>query len=588
MSAIGTGDLFYELTVVEYLHPDITFESPDTVVVPALGRTTWTVTATVPEGSTATIGRLELSTPVPEGLEVMDTRLVREDKPGAGDEVRIETILTSTSTGAYRMQPIVLSYTIVPDGDIPAVTRRPSGVIEAYLDGVVFMVIEPPSLPSGFGGLAVLERLPLVVCKEVFTIVASSYVGHVMSLTVAIHPSVELEDAMVLRVVDTLPEGFRVLSGDDEMSSISDDGALVWETRAGVLPKTFVYSIGESGPAPAKSLVESRPAVVESDEGHVLGVSNIATFGSEGVVYRVQKRYSSVDVRAFEPVDVHLEVTTTMGGIPFAVVQDQVPPGFMLLEETIHRAGTDVVASTVSGSTVTFYIMHLTSTEITYSIAPVMQGRVVAPRARVYPLFSPHNEALSDSGILLVRPAEDSTTPPKEAPTGGSPGVDGQPYFAAPDVRLLVPLQGFDSREHITGVAETIHATVHNPTETTVVVPVVLVDRNVGSLWRGNVTLSPGQTVQVQITWTPEVGGHLLYVAAGGETVDLPAIYLDEDNAPRTETAPSTSPWDLPWGVTLLAIGCMVLLAMITAMMLVVGRRLLRRSRNRREPGRKR
>ncbi|MCK5415268.1 MAG: hypothetical protein KAJ35_07795, partial [Thermoplasmata archaeon] len=165
VNAQGSGDLFYELTVVEYLHPDITFETPDTVVLPALGRTTWTVKATVPEGSAATLGRLELSSPIPSGLQVIDTQLVRGATGSGGEEVLIETTLTGLAVGAYRIQPLVLSYTIVPAPDHPGVIRRPSAVIEAYLDGVVFIVTEGPTFPSLGSGLAVLERLPIVIDK---------------------------------------------------------------------------------------------------------------------------------------------------------------------------------------------------------------------------------------------------------------------------------------------------------------------------------------------------------------------------------------------------------------------------------------
>ncbi len=539
VNAEGSGDLFYELTVVEYLHPEVTFSTPDTVVMPALGRTTWTVTASIPPSSAATVGRLEATTPLPEGLVQVDRQLVREDTDGSR-EVRVETTLTSTRVGAYRLQPLVLSYTIVPAEGLPGVIKRPSSIIEAYLDGVVFIVTQPPTAPAWGSGMAVLDELPLVIDKGVDTVVSPDGVFRVVALTVAELPGYELPGETRVIVTDFPPEGFRTRAHDDRAHTTAE-GEVVWDLEVADLPVVLIQTVEEVEPSDGPVLFETRPAVAETGDGHVLGVSNAPTFGSEGVVYRVQKRYSAVDVRAFEPVDVHLNVTTTLAGIPFAVVVDQVPPGFIIDEASLRRHRPDVVAHTVTGSTVAFYIPHLRETEIEYTIIPVLAGRVVAPRARVYPMFTPEMDVWSGSEMLSVWPAPEVAdpvpevpgTPPAEAPD--VPEVPEVPGVTLPPLVLLVPEQGLTERNLREGRLEWVHVTVHNPAASSREVPLRLKDVLLGVLWRENVTMAPGETRHVQMPWTPQAGGRVLSVVAEDQTVDLPYVYVEEVKPTETQ-----------------------------------------------------
>jgi len=292
-------------------------------------------------------------------------------------------------------------------------------------------------------------------------------------------------------------------------------------------------------------------------------------------VYRVQKRYSSVDTRAFEPVDVHLNVTTTLQGIPFAAIVDQVPPGFILDESSLNNAGPGVVATTVTGSTITFFIPYLRSTEIIYTIMPVLQGRVVAPRARMYPMFSPENDVLSNSNMLVIRAApqevdQPTIAPVYETPQGREPPEAPQLSEAAQrPVVLLVPDQGLYERRHKAGMTETIHATLHNPGISTLVVDLILRDVLIGAVWRGNVTLGPGETRQVQIPWTPLGGGRVLSVMADGQTVDLNYIYVE--GGVGTETPSQSSLWASTSGVVLFALAGLAV--MVLASLLFVRHR---------------
>jgi hypothetical protein len=313
----------------------------------------------------------------------------------------------------------------------------------------------------------------------------------------------------------------------------------------------------EVEPSDSPMLFDTRPALATSVSGHVLGVSNAPTFGSEGVVYSVQKRYSRVDVQAFEPVDVHLNITTTDLGIPFVAVVDQVPPGFILDETSLLGAGPGVVATTVSGSSITFFIPYLRSTQITYTIMPVFQGRVVAPMARVYPMFTPENDVLSNSNMLLIWAAPQEADPSPVAPIQSPPLVKDLPDAPLPPVVLMVPYQGLDGRRHVVGRTETVHVTLHNPGTSSRVVDLLLRDVLIGAVWRGNVTLEPGETRQVPIPWIPEAGGRVLSVVADDQTVDLPDVYVEDGPGIETNSLRS-SPWASFQGVALFVLAGLV------------------------------
>jgi hypothetical protein len=405
-------------------------------------------------------------------------------------------------------------------------------------------------------------------------------VFHVVALTVVQMPGLELPGGTAVRVTDAAPEGFQTRAHDDRAHTTSD-GHVVWDLTVADLPAVLVQTVEETAPSEGPALFGTRPAVAETVNGHVLGVSNAPTFGSEGVVYRVQKRYSAVDVRAFEPVDVHLNVTTTLEGIPFAAVVDQVPPGFIIDEASLRLPGPGVVAHTLSGSTVTFFIPHLRETEITYTIVPVLAGRVVAPRARVFPMFTPEMDVLSNSNMLLVRPAPEEVDPspsgPAVRPPDGPevPEPPGPPEIPAPPVVLMVPEQGLERRLLREGRLEWVHVTVHNPATDAREVPLHLRDQLLGVVWRENLTLGPGETRHVQVPWTPEVGGRLLVVTVDGQTEELPYVYVEE--------APSggTAGWSLDLsGTTGLLVFALVGLVVMVMASMGASRFLIRR-RNR-------
>ena len=134
---------------------------------------------------------------------------------------------------------------------------------------------------------------------------------------------------------------------------------------------------------------------------------------------------------------------------------------------------------------------------------------------------------------------------------------------------LLVPDQGLDERRHKAGRTETIHVTLHNPGTSTWVVDLILRDVLIGTVWRGNVTLGPGETRQVQVPWTPEDGGRILSVIADGQTVDLPYVYVE--GGAGTETPPQSSLWASTQNVVLSALA--VLVVMVLASMLFVWHR---------------
>ncbi|MCK5253425.1 MAG: hypothetical protein KAQ96_10760, partial [Thermoplasmata archaeon] len=266
----------------------------------------------------------------------------------------------------------------------------------------------------------------------------------------------------------------------------------------------------------------------------------------------------------------------TLLGIPFAAVVDQVPPGFILDESSLIHPGPGVVATTVSGSTITFFIPYLRSTEITYTIMPVLQGRVVAPRARMYPMFSPENDVLSNSNMLVVRAALQEADQPTIAPVYVIQQGQEPPEAPQPPVDLLVPDQGLDERRHKAGRTETIHVTLHNPGTSTWVVDLILRDVLIGAVWRGNVTLGPGETRQVQVPWTPEDGGRVLSVMADGQTVDLPYVYVERGAG--TETLPQSSLWAGTPGVVLLVLAGLVIMV-LSSMIFVRHRRNASRDR---------
>lgn len=149
-------------------------------------------------------------------------------------------------------------------------------------------------------------------------------------------------------------------------------------------------------------------------------------------------------------------------------------------------------------------------------------------------MFTPENDVLSNSDMLLVRAAPQVVDPDPVEPMVAPPAATEVPEPPLPPVVLLVPEQGMTGRRLVEGRTETVHVTVHNPAPSARDVDLRLRDVLLGVVWRGSVTLGPGETRHVQVPWTPEAGGRVLSVAADGRSVDLPHVYVEE--APSTES----------------------------------------------------
>jgi hypothetical protein len=102
---------------------------------------------------------------------------------------------------------------------------------------------------------------------------------------------------------------------------------------------------------------------------------------------------------------VHLRFGSSVDSRFYVAVEDILPPGFEADRSSLEAIVDPRVQSfCVRGDRVTFFIDTLEGTmELNYSIIPTLAGNIVAPPARLFPMYSPQDVVFSTATELTVR-----------------------------------------------------------------------------------------------------------------------------------------------------------------------------------------
>jgi hypothetical protein len=108
-----------------------------------------------------------------------------------------------------------------------------------------------------------------------------------------------------------------------------------------------------------------------------------------------------------EPVVVRLGIESTLETRFYVAVEDTLPPGFEADKDSLEACLNDSVKSySIRGDKVTFFIDALQEEmELEFTVIPTMVGSVVAPPARLFPMYTPDDVVCSEALELTVREA---------------------------------------------------------------------------------------------------------------------------------------------------------------------------------------
>ena len=604
----GEGDLFYELTDVQYLRTNVkvTFQAG------AQGRVgdLIDIWMEVRPDASKNVDLVGLTVGVPEaaGLELLNTRKVVSESSGDGSVRYIHTF-AARAQGLYTLAPIVISYQLSA-GEVP------SGVIRNYFGPVQVLVKVPLSELTKKPGLVekdlkdlinqtrdsvkdkvqgvrddvqdkinetkkrienvtdinkpIIDKTKEKLNNKTGTIIDDCPItkhssGRSMDLKDSSDVTVEVDASKEegkVTVVDFVPTELEVISIGN--GGNYQDGKITWQVSGGQETK-LDYKVK----AKEEFNGDLGKAVALGTES-IAGVSNAArlvfTTKNFVVVRDVQSSAYAGDM-----VSVRLTVMTTGTALWYAALEDYAPAGAVIDEDSVAaNLNENVLSYKVAGNMATFFIRKAANLTLTYNYVPSLVGTTIAPPARAYPMYDTANTTTSDSYALSVDYGPSQT----EGGGGGSGGLHPPAkVFAGPRLSVTPGDIVVGEASPVEKRSTTVDAYVHNDGDLAVQATVTVYDltqaTNEKRLVGYQVALvEPGKSTMVRFNWVPKAGDHSLIVEAqgSGDTVQATKVVTvkEESVSGGIGTVTAGSVANGPALFVILAL-CMVIAAGIAA-----------------------
>jgi len=475
----GSGS-YYRFTGKQYVRGEVRVSIPEHVQAAASGVVEVPTDVNIPSADGVRIEHLSISIPSHGGLVHLSTRK-------AGDGRYIHSF-GALRPGRYTIGPVVVTYQIDAGSG-------PSDTIRQYL----------PSLQVEVkGGAAELEpdnsvfRDTVKVTKDVKS--RSLRKGESTQV------SIELESHEgAATVVDFVPSGMKV--SDVSSGGTYSNGTVIWKDPG---EKVLTYTI-----TPEEEFEGTLGRAAVLNESGLVGWSE--DVGVTSLPYSIVK---SAEITPSGDVVVNLHVASTEE-LWYVAVEDAVPPGMVLDTELLNRELSDnLLTYTVSGQNITFFLRTVASEDITYTLHPVSDGIVVLDSARMYPMYSPEQVAVSQGMSLNLSTGmesggveETSTGSEAESPTARLEGV------------VYAPSTAQENGEY--HIAVCVRNTGSAPASEQLVLQN---DSRVLHSWY--VEVEPGDAVCMNTQWVPDTPGkHTIAAGVGNSTLSEATVFVEGEKA---------------------------------------------------------
>jgi len=467
----GKGELFYELTTIQYLRKGIQVDYTEDVT--AEENEPFEVEVTVkPEASdNVRIDSMDILIPEHDSLV-----RVSSEASGSGDEERRFTFTyIGTEEGEYRLGPLMVTYTLEAG-------ERRSTVIREYFEGVDVTITSGSGRSRSGAGQGATRSSPEDAPSVVKIISGSpAVVGEQVDVVVIASIPGELADETIT-IKDSIPDGFGFSGemaepGNKELEIVSKGERVVEFSYtltperefAGTLPRTLIQYKGEL------QAWSNSPSlrVIQDDE------------------IAIERAYSTHAGTLSAPVSVSLYLRAP-GGLSYAAVEDCLPPGVRVLEDSVEaNLDENVLSYTITGEKVVFFVEEVRELSLQYQFVPTVLGEFAVPSAEMYSMYETEQRAQSGSDYFKVTEAKEGA------------GQDDS------KIDLVISLKQEESPDGLTHGEETFFVvTIYNlGSQNAEGVPVSLYIDDI-LVWRDSVSIPFHSSKEIRVPWTPVEGEH--------------------------------------------------------------------------------
>ncbi|MEM2899151.1 MAG: alpha-2-macroglobulin family protein [Thermoplasmata archaeon] len=372
----GKGDLFFELTTIQYLRCEVSCIYPQNINAIAGVPYEFQIVAD-PENS------LLVDT---KGLDIFI------------DESLGTTILSRyVSTSNLNDGPTTFTYTLVSTTDKLTFTlayrcdagERESGVIRKGYSAEINLSGNPLPMRS--------------ITKQVSEQVLS--IGDKITVTISGFAN------STSTLVDTIPFGLDTYDAGDARK----DGKILQWTVSGKFSKSYKLK--------ANSIFFDRwSRAYLLNEGKVYAVSNSLTITASKEDFALLREYSTIFPKDYQPIDVSLYIRSKSTRY-YIAIEDTLPPGCSVDTTSIDPLNNrlDYLTYTQKDDKIVFFISKIEggkTLKIRYKLLPKILGSFSTPPAKAYPMYSESEVAYSNAEMLIVNHLG-AQAPPDDKGDGG-------------------------------------------------------------------------------------------------------------------------------------------------------------------------
>ncbi len=389
ISKDGTGELFYELTTVEYLRKDVVVNFDTNLSMYRGDTLSFEVTADPVNSKNVKVIDLDVRVSSGRNLIYLNSQ---SDHPADSDSSRKFSFnFLGAGAGTAKISPIIVNYKL-------SAGQRESGLITKYYGPVTVKVQNMPTRGTDTRGLSGGPGISVKLEKSADAFAMRTNNDMNIKLKVSIEGTEEQRDGMgSVRIRDHLPaslsQGNVELTGENFVEFAVDTSKDYQEFSYEVsCPEDYRGDLGTA-------VLMADDNVLTYAEGSALTVSSSDYF--------IQRSYSDTSVELFSPITVKIKAWSDET-LRFVAVEDYICPGFKVdetsLETVVENSNGNVLSFEISDDHVTFFISTLDELEMEYEVVPMLPGRFVSPPALVFPMYSPDDTVQSDSHRIKVNP----------------------------------------------------------------------------------------------------------------------------------------------------------------------------------------
>jgi len=388
VSKQGTGELFYELTTVEYLRKDVAVNFPTNLSINRGDILSFELTVDPVNSRNVKVMDLDVAVRTGQKLICLNSS---SDSPAEPDSSKTFTFnFLGVAAGTAKISPIIVNYKL-------GAGQRESGLITKYYGPVTVKINDIPTRGTGTRGLSG-SSVPVKLEKSADAFAMRTQHEMNITLKVSIQGTEEQREGMgTLSIKDYLSDSLSLVNVE-----LAEGNCVEFAVDPSKDYQEFTYMVS----CPEEYQGDLGTAVLMAGE-ELLSYAEGSEITVSSSDYFIQRSYSDSGVELFSPLTVMIRAWSD-DSIRFVAVEDYICPGFKVdersLEAIVEDSNGNVLSYEISDDHVTFFISSLGELEMEYEVVPMLPGRFVSPPALVFPMYSPDDTVQSDSHRITVNP----------------------------------------------------------------------------------------------------------------------------------------------------------------------------------------